>query len=182
MKTFLFSLLLVPFLILASDARASVQIDDKIPGNMALSDQNGVTHSLDSLYHKKGLILVFVRSADWCPYCKKQLNDLNAIYPDIKQRGYELASISYDPVETLNVFSRSNNIAYKMLSDVGSETIKAFGILNTDIKPGARFYGVPNPQIYIVNTAGTVTHILSETNYQHRPSSADLLEALDSTE
>jgi peroxiredoxin len=41
-----------------------------------------------------------------------------------------LAAISYDPPETLAAFSRQRGITFPLLSDVGSSTIKAFGILN----------------------------------------------------
>jgi hypothetical protein len=41
-----------------------------------------------------------------------------------------LASISYDPVETLAAFGGQHGIAFPMLSDVGSLVIKRFGILN----------------------------------------------------
>jgi len=41
-----------------------------------------------------------------------------------------LASISYDPVETLAAFGSQHGITFPMLSDVGSVVIKRFGILN----------------------------------------------------
>ena len=42
-----------------------------------------------------------------------------------------MATISYDPVETLAAFSRQRGITFPLLSDAGSETIKRYGILNT---------------------------------------------------
>lgn len=44
----------------------------------ALPDQSGRTRTLDSLMGPKGLMLVFSRSADWCPYCKTQLVEMRA--------------------------------------------------------------------------------------------------------
>jgi hypothetical protein len=41
-----------------------------------------------------------------------------------------LASISYDPVETLAAFRSQHGTAFPMLSDVGSVVNKRFGILN----------------------------------------------------
>ena len=50
---------------------------------------------------------------------------------DLKERGLGLAVISYDPPQILTAFSKQHGIAFPMLSDVGSETIKRYGILNT---------------------------------------------------
>jgi len=41
-----------------------------------------------------------------------------------------LATISYDRVEPIAAFAKQHNITFPMLSDVGSVTIKKFGILN----------------------------------------------------
>ena len=41
-----------------------------------------------------------------------------------------LAAISYDPPETLAAFSQQRGITFPLLSDVGSATIKTYGILN----------------------------------------------------
>ena len=41
-------------------------------------DAAGKPRTLDSLMGEKGLVLFFVRSASWCPYCKAQIIDLNS--------------------------------------------------------------------------------------------------------
>jgi hypothetical protein len=45
-----------------------------------------------------------------------------------------LAAISYDPPEILAAFSRQRGITFPLLSDAGSSTIKAFGILNPAVE------------------------------------------------
>ena len=50
---------------------------------------------------------------------------------ELKDKGLGLAVISYDPPEILAAFSTQRGISFPMLSDVGSETIKRYGILNT---------------------------------------------------
>src|SRR5262249_24408561 len=44
--------------------------------------------------------------------------------------GLGVAAISYDPVPILNDFASRRHITFPLLSDTGSATIKAFGILN----------------------------------------------------
>jgi hypothetical protein len=50
-------------------ARASPILTPSIP--------KGNRRSFDSLKGPRGLVLIFSRSADWCPYCKTQLADVN---------------------------------------------------------------------------------------------------------
>jgi peroxiredoxin len=47
----------------------------RFPSGLELPDQAGVKRSLAALQGARGTILVFVRSADWCPYCMRQLAD-----------------------------------------------------------------------------------------------------------
>ena len=46
-----------------------------IPEIKAL-DQNGETRNLASLTGERGLLLMFSRSFDWCPFCIRQMNQL----------------------------------------------------------------------------------------------------------
>ena len=48
----------------------------------------------------------------------------------LQDKGLGLATISYDPVQTLSAFAKEHDITFPMLADVGSVTIKKFGLLN----------------------------------------------------
>lgn len=43
----------------------------------ALTDQNGVPRRLSDLAGSKGVVLMFFRSAGWCPFCQAQLIAMN---------------------------------------------------------------------------------------------------------
>jgi peroxiredoxin len=45
-----------------------------------------------------------------------------------------VASITYDPQETLAGFAARNKITFPLLSDVGSATIRRYGIVNTVVE------------------------------------------------
>ena len=67
--------------------------------------EDGQRQTLDSLKGPKGLVLVFSRSADWCPYCKTQLADLNQQAEGFRRRGLGVASLTYDSVDVLRNFA-----------------------------------------------------------------------------
>ena len=56
--------------------------------------------------------------------------ELESRLNDLRQKGVGLAAISYDPPEILAAFSKQRGITFPLLSDVGSATIKRFGVLN----------------------------------------------------
>jgi peroxiredoxin len=157
----------------------AAKIGENIPHNLSLKDQTGLDVSFEALKGKEGLVVFFVRSADWCPFCQQQLKDFIGRYQGFKDRGYEVASVSYDSVEKLSRFSTRYAVPYKMLSDPTSESIKAFDVLNTKYAQGSRFYGIPHPTIYVINAQGVVTHIFSEGGYKARPPVDGILRALD---
>src|SRR6516162_10562889 len=53
------------------------EVGQRFPHTLAAVDQASKTQSLESLMGEKGLAVFFVRSADWCPFCKGQLVDAN---------------------------------------------------------------------------------------------------------
>jgi peroxiredoxin len=141
--------------------------------------QDGKPVGFADLKGEKGLVIAFVRSADWCPFCKQQLKDLNTISGDLEKRGFKLAALSYDSVETLAKFAKSSKISYTLLSDPQSKVIDAFGIRNMDVAGNRRMDGIPHPAIYVIGADGAVLDKLYEENYRKRPPTDIVLKAVD---
>jgi peroxiredoxin len=115
-----------------------------------------------------------------------------------------LVGISYDSVEILKTFSDQHGISFPLLSDTGSATIKAYGILNTvveealgpngtdpavlaDLKVYAtvnaateRLRGIPFPGTFVVDRRGRVTSRFFEDYYRERTTAASVLLTLGS--
>ena len=172
--------LILTFLVLFTlPAFAAVGVGDQLPTSLELADKNGEMQSYNSIKGDKGAILVFVRSADWCPYCQVQLLNLRGDDgAPITDLGYSIVSISYDDPPLLKKFADKYRFDHVMLSDKGSETIKAFGILNEDFAPDHFAYGVPKPHVYVVNNEGIVQAVLAEESYKKRPPVEAIVEAI----
>lgn len=93
----------------------------------------------------------------------------------MRETGYNVASVSYDPVETLHRFAALNQIEYPMLSDQGSVVIKRFGIMNPNFPPDHAAYGVPFPVDYLVAPDATVIDRMFVPDYRYRPSPSEIL-------
>lgn len=126
-----------------------------IPG-FRLEDQSGTLRDFRSLRGPRGLMLVFTRSADWCPFCKAQLVELEEKRAMLERKGLRIAVITYDPRPALAHFAARRKIGYPLLSDPGSHVIRSFGILNDTVPPGTPGFGVPYPVTYIVDAKGIV--------------------------
>jgi len=150
-----------------------------LPTDLRLSDETGAMRSFEDLKGENGAILVFYRSAKWCPYCKMQLIDMNAQRELFEQKGYNLVAISYDSVEELAKFDARYKVDFPLLSDEGSKTIRAFGIFNEEHEEGSFAYGVPHPTIYVVNNDGEITASIAEESYKNRPTVDAVLELIE---
>lgn len=178
MKFILFSATLLTILFSYNISITHADEGETLPHPLTSVDQNGKAQDFESIKGPAGAILVFIRSADWCPYCQKQLLTLNSSYEDIRKTGYDLVSISYDSVEALQKFHGKHNIKFKMLSDQNSKIIKDFGILNESVNPQSSSYGIPNPAIYIVTEEGVIEAILKEDGYKSRPTIEQILQQI----
>jgi peroxiredoxin len=142
-----------------------IKVGDKIP-SIAAQDQLGRPQTFQTLRGQNGLLLAFSRSADWCPYCKMILLELQQSKAEFEKKGVRVASITYDSQGILKTFADRRGIEYPMLSDPDSKIIKAFGILNTDAKGFAA--GIPHPGIYFISSQGVVEKRFFEEQYFER--------------
>ena len=177
------------------------QVGDRVP-DFTLNDQTGTARTLKSIMGRRGAMLVFVRSADWCPYCKTQLVELQGRAIELQEQGFGVVSISYDSREVLAAFTKQHGITFPMLSDPGSETIKRYGILNTVVaqafgpnrddpevkaevlryisvvNPSPNMEGIPFPGMFVVNTQGRVTSRVFEDFYVERSTVSSIMKKL----
>lgn len=155
-----------------AEAAEAVQIGPTVgeaAPELAAITSAGDAATLASLSGENGLALVFVRSADWCPFCKGQMMDLEAAISPLGDAGWNVATISYDPVETLADFKAENELSYTLLSDADSAMINAFALRNTDVRAGSRYDGIPHPAIVFVRADGSVGAVLREEGFKERP-------------
>lgn len=154
-----------------------LQVGATAPG-FVLKDASGQDVSLQSLLAKGKVALAFYRSADWCPYCRSQLKDLQANLAKIQGAGVQLVGISYDSPETLTRVMAKQGITFPLLADVGSRTIDAYGIRNQEAK--GRAAGVAHPVLFLLDQQGVIRAKLMRDNYKDRPEVDEIVAAAKS--
>jgi len=172
--------LAIPLVATAAVALAApIAIGDKVPANFTATDIAGKPRTFPSIAGKKGTVLIFFRSAAWCPYCQKQLKEVRALPAELGKRGYSLAAISYDPPATLAAFTAKQEVNYTLLSDAGSRMIDAFGLRDTNYAKDSPAFGVPRATILVIDAEGVVQKKLTADDYKIRPSNEAILAAVD---
>lgn len=125
--------------------------------------------------------------------------ELQGRVAELRSKGIGLATISYDSREILADFAKRQGITFPMLSDVGSATIRRYGILNTvaeealgpngkdpDVladlqryvtvtQPAERFRGIPFPGTFMLDTQGRVTSRFFEDFYWERNTVSNIM-------
>jgi peroxiredoxin Q/BCP len=134
----------------------------------------GVSADLAAISGTNGAVIVFSRSLDWCPYCKKQAIELETIAVEMDAAGWPITLVTYDPTDALAAFASDKDVSYTLLSDADSSMIDAFGLRNTEMKAGSRFDGIPHPAIVFISKDGTVRAVQREEGYKDRPPTAGL--------
>ena len=95
-----------------------------------------------------------------------------------------MVAISYDPVPTLASFAERFGITYPLLSDTGSEVIRAVGVEHVDIEAynrqlgldtTAKHAGLPHPGTFQLDRAGVVVAKHFAQAHRERPSATVLL-------
>ena len=91
------------------------------------------------------------------------------------QKDIQVVAISYDPVEVLAKFADKRKITFPLLSDPGSKTIRAYGLLNKEAK--GRTEGIPYPGTVLIDKEGVIRGKLFLESYRDRHSTAELIKA-----
>ena len=137
-----------------------------------LKDSSGRIQNLSTLSGPNGLLLLFFRSADWCPFCKGQLVDLETQHAAFEAKGIHVAAVSYDSQAILADFAHRRSITYPLLADPTSSLIDAFGIRNP--QGTGMQAGIPYPGYYLIRGDGIIRKRFFETAYFNRLTASNL--------
>ena len=107
------------------EASARLEADDakRQKADFTLSDLQGKSWHLRELTGKVVLVNFW---ATWCPPCRKEMPDLQALYDKYKGQGFIVLSISDEEAAKVSPFVTERNISYPVLLDPGRKVNEAF--------------------------------------------------------
>jgi peroxiredoxin len=166
----------------------------EVAPRFVLSDQDGEPVSSAGLLAKGPLVVTFYRGV-WCPYCNMELAAVQAALPEILARGGSVVAISPQTPPNSRKSARQNGLTFPILSDIGGEIAKAFGLrfkLPDDLIELYRAFKndlpiinadpswtLPMPARYVIGTDGVIAYAEVNPDYTRRPDPSELLPVLD---
>ena len=107
------------------EAIARLAADDakRQKADFTLSDLQGKSWHLQDL---KGKVVLVNFWATWCPPCRKEMPDLQALYDKYKDQGFVVLSISDEEAAKVSPFVTERNISYPVLLDPQRKVNDAF--------------------------------------------------------
>lgn len=189
---FLFSFFLFPFALSAQQAPEGLFIGSKAPDFRA-TDQHGQAIRLKDQLKKGKVVLVFYRGY-WCPFCNRELGQLQDSLQLIRDKGAEVIAVSPEKSEWRDSTIGRTKASFPVISDEGLKIMKAYQVefemeenlvtryrnANIDILKinGSNGAYLPVPAVYIIDGESTVTYRFFHTDYRKRPSVKELLDNL----
>jgi peroxiredoxin len=170
-----------------------IPVGQKVP-DIHARDLDGHDVSLSSLYKQGPILLAFYRGG-WCPFCSTENHSLAVAYPEYQKRGVTPVTVSVDTPDAEAKTKATYAIPFPVLSDSSAAMIEAFHVVNKvdDATLGAlKGYGVDLesysgkthheiaiPALFLIDTTGVVRWAHSDPDYKVRPSTAQILAAID---
>lgn len=142
-------------------------IGSHFPGLQATYQGRTIT-LLNEFAGPNGTVFVASRSFDWCPYCMRQMIQLQDARAAFDAAGIGLVAITYDDPVLQQAFIDKFGITVPVLSDVNALSFKTLGILNEDYQQGDFQYGIPHPGMIVINSQGVVVGKLFLEAYSSR--------------
>ena len=110
-----------------ASAMTRLESDDEARqhANFTLSDLNGKTWTLQDLH---GKVVVVNFWATWCPPCRKEMPDLEALYQRFAPKGLVILAISDEDPAKVQPFIAEHHFTYPILLDPGRKVNDLFHV------------------------------------------------------
>lgn len=93
--------------------------------DFTLTDLQGKSWHLADL---RGKVVLVNFWATWCPPCRKEMPDLQALYDKYKDQGFLVLSISDEGTANVMPFIKERNISYPVLLDPGRKVTELYQV------------------------------------------------------
>jgi peroxiredoxin len=109
------------------EAMAKLETDDQLrqKADFTLTDLHGKTWTLSQL---RGKIVLVNFWATWCPPCRKEMPDLEALYNRFKGQGLVILAISDEELGKVQPFIAERKITYPVMLDPGRKVNEMFQV------------------------------------------------------
>lgn len=185
------------FLILSTIADAQtdptgLKVGDQAPLFTGV-DNNGKSFSLESALKKGDVVLMFYRG-QWCPFCNKQMSQMNDSLSMITNKGATVVAISPEIQENVVKTIQKTKASFPVISDVQMKIMKDYKVnfpvpqatidryknfgIDFSIANGANGANLPVPATYVIGKNGKIKYVFFNPDYRKRASVQEIVSYL----
>ena len=146
------------------------QQPEKAP-SATVTKRDGSQIDLATQWEKQKVLVVFYRGG-WCPYCAKQLSELQANQKKFADAGAIIVGISSDSTEDANKTRDKLGLNFELYSDPQLAVISQWGVEDV----GAN---IARPAAFVVEPGGMITYKRIGKSPADQPSIDELVAALE---
>jgi peroxiredoxin len=177
----------------SSVVQTMLKVGDWAP-SIVLRNANGEAVDVDK-FLKGGPVIVSFYRGGWCPYCNLELKAFQEALPEIKAAGASLVAISPEKPDDSLSNAEKNALTFEVLSDVGQNIGRAFGLvydISEQLKRVYQGFGLDIPSrhgvagdwrlpvaaTYVVSPDHTIIYAYTDVDYRDRADPSDVLKVL----
>lgn len=177
----------------AQDKPEGLFINSKAPEFKA-KDQTGKEIVLKDL-RKKGRVVILFYRGNWCPYCNKELKNLQDSLQLITAKNAQVIAITPEANEGIAKTIEKTNASFPIIYDADAKIAKAYQVaFKVDEKTAKRYKSfdidllqinhqkeqplLPVPAVYIVDKEGSIIYRYFDADFRKRVTIADILAQL----
>ena len=169
-----------------------LKIGEKAPDFNAV-DYLGNKISLKKLLQRGPVVLMFYRGA-WCPYCNKQLMQLQDSLKLINELRGTVIAVTPETVESIGKTVEKTNAEFRIIHDQNLCIMKAYDVaykleasvlkrykktgIDLEAANGSNGANLPVPATYIINQDGMIVYAFFDPDHTKRATVQKILENL----
>lgn len=159
-----------------------IKVGSPLP-SIALQTMEGSIFDLNGAVRRKPTVLIFYRGG-WCPYCNRQLHQIQAVHSQLIDLGYQIIAVSADKPSKLRETVQKDSLDYLLLSDrqmtasrklglafkVDEATVDRYKRMGLDLEgaSGERHHVLPVPAVFVLGMDGAIQFEYVNPNYKVR--------------
>lgn len=171
----------------------ALKVGEKAPSFSAI-DHSGNNIVLDSLL-KKGPVVLFFYRGSWCPYCNRQMAELQDSLHFITDKGASVIAVSPETNKSMEKIIKKSGASFTFISDtiytimnaynvsfkVEDATLKKYKLVGIDIEEsnGNSDHILPVPATYVIGKDGSIKLSYFNKDYKKRVSIKQIITALE---
>jgi peroxiredoxin len=177
----------------AAGAGKNAPRQGEILPSFALPDDSGHLVQFSELV-KTGPVVVSLNRGHWCSYCRTELESLQGIHEEVRQRGGNIVAITPDRQAYARKLKERSHLAFPVLSDMdnayamslslvvwcGEEVRTLYQKAHLDLaeSQGNDGWLIPIPATYVVENDGRIKASFVDVDFRKRMAPEEILGAI----